>query len=71
MTSTASSDGGPAGSSQARGKSSAGPYCIEPITVPSSSRYTAPQAPQSSSARSIQRGLSTPRPALDCHQTHS
>ena len=38
VTSTASSDGGPAGSSQARGKSSAGPYCIEPITVPSSSR---------------------------------
>ena len=37
VTSTASSDGGPAGSSRARGKSGAGPYCIEPSTRPSSS----------------------------------
>ena len=37
VTRTAASDGGPAGNSRARGKSGAGPYCIEPSTRPSSS----------------------------------
>jgi hypothetical protein len=37
VTSTASFDGGPAGSSAARGKSDAGPHCIEPRRCPSPS----------------------------------
>ena len=70
VTSTASSDGGPAGRSAARGKSDDGPYCIEPRTRPSSSRYTVPHAPHSSSARSIHLRFSGSRLPRVCHQTH-
>ena len=71
MTSTASSEGGPAGRSAARGNREAGPYCIEPRTRPSSSRYTVPHAPHSSSARSIHFRFSASRFPRLCHQTHA
>ena len=71
MTSTASSDGGPAGSSCARGKSSAGPYCIDPITRPVVVAVDgAPGAPVRPRPARSSGACPTPRPALDCHQTH-
>src|SRR6266516_5204723 len=71
VTRAASSEGGPAGSSAARGKSVAGPYCIDPSRRPSASRYSVPHAPHSLSARSIQRLLSTDLSWRDCQKRHS
>src|SRR5206468_339250 len=53
----------------ARGNRAAGPYCIDPRTRPSSSRYTVPHDPHSSSARSIHLRLSGSRLPRLCHQT--
>src|SRR6266700_7414054 len=71
VTRAASADGGPAGSSAARGKNAAGPYCIDPSSRPSASRYTVPHAPHSLSARSIQRLFSTDLSPRDCQKMHS